>query len=119
MSVAPATGRAKLIVEYFIIHATYLSVGCSDCSQVHRCSQVVCQGVCGHIGEDTIILVTDSGLDACGYRGLSGQSQHLYLIHFSLEICHIFLEILRTFTEIFLRVLRSEYSFSDGGTFLS
>ncbi len=35
-----------------------------------------------------------------------------YLIHF-------FLEILRTFTGIFLCVLRSEYSFSVGGTFLS
>ncbi len=31
----------------------------------------------------------------------------------------LFIEILRTFTRIFLRVLRSEYSFSDGGTFLS
>jgi hypothetical protein len=43
----------------------------------------------------------------------------LYLIHFALEICHFFLEILHTFTGIFLRVFRSEYSFSDGGTFLS
>ncbi len=42
-----------------------------------------------------------------------------YLKHFFLEICHIFLEILRTFTGIFLRLLRSEYSFSVGGTFLS
>jgi hypothetical protein len=42
-----------------------------------------------------------------------------YLIHFFLEICHFFLEILRTFTGIFLRVLWSEYSFSDEGTFLS
>jgi hypothetical protein len=42
-----------------------------------------------------------------------------YLKHFFLEIYHIFLEILRTFTGIFLLVLRSEYSFSDGGAFLS
>jgi hypothetical protein len=42
-----------------------------------------------------------------------------YLIHFFLEICHCFLEILRTFTGIFLRLLRSEYSFSVGRTFLS
>jgi hypothetical protein len=44
-----------------------------------------------------------------------------YLIHFFLEICHNFLEILRTFTGIFLRVLRSEYSFSEsyGGSLLS
>ncbi len=41
-----------------------------------------------------------------------------YLIHFYLEICHFFLEILHTFTGIFLSVLRSEVSFSDGGTFL-
>ncbi len=38
---------------------------------------------------------------------------------FFLEICLFFLEILRTFIGIFLCVLRSEYSFSDGGTFLS
>ncbi len=38
---------------------------------------------------------------------------------FFLEIYHFFLEILRTFTGIFLRFLRSEDSFSNGGTFLS
>jgi hypothetical protein len=43
----------------------------------------------------------------------------LYLIPFSLEIYHLFLEILRTFNGIFLRLRRSEYSFSVGGTFLS
>ncbi len=32
---------------------------------------------------------------------------------------HFFLEILSTFTGIFLRLRRSEYSFSVGGTFLS
>ncbi len=42
-----------------------------------------------------------------------------YLIHCFLKICHFFIEILRTFSGIFLCVLRSEYSFSDGGTFLS
>jgi hypothetical protein len=42
-----------------------------------------------------------------------------YLIRFFLEIYHYFLEILRTFTGIFLRLLRSEYSFSVGGTILS
>jgi hypothetical protein len=39
-----------------------------------------------------------------------------YLIRFFLEIYHFFHEILRTFTGIFLRLLRSEYSFSVGGT---
>ncbi len=38
---------------------------------------------------------------------------------FFLEICHFFLEILLTFTGIFLSVLRSEVSFSDGGMILS
>ncbi len=42
-----------------------------------------------------------------------------YLIRFILEILHFFLEIFGTFTGIFLRLLRSEYSFSVGGTFLS
>jgi hypothetical protein len=37
---------------------------------------------------------------------------------FSLVVL-FFLEILRTFSQIFLSVLRSEYSFSDKGTFLS
>jgi hypothetical protein len=41
------------------------------------------------------------------------------VMHFFLETCHFFLEILRTFTGIFPSVLQSEYSFSDGGTFLS
>ncbi len=43
----------------------------------------------------------------------------LYLIHIFLGIYHFFLEILRTLTGIFLRVLRSECSFSDGGMLLS
>jgi hypothetical protein len=50
-------------------------------------------------------------------------SADVYLIHFFPQDLHIFLEILRTFTGLFLRVLstilRSEYSFSDAGTFLS
>jgi hypothetical protein len=35
----------------------------------------------------------------------------MYLIHSFLEIYHFFLEILRTFTRIFLSVLRSKYHF--------
>ncbi len=48
---------------------------------------------------------------ACCHRG--------YLIHLFLEICHFFLDILHIFTGIFLRLLRSECSFSVEGTFLS
>jgi hypothetical protein len=103
MSVAPATGRAKLIVEYIIIQATYLNVGCSDCSQVHRCSKVVCQGVCGYIGEDTIILVTDSGVDAV-----------VFLVRVSTCISYIFFSrFVKFFSRFYVRSLEYSYVFSD------
>ncbi len=39
----------------------------------------------------------------------------VYLIQLYVNICHFFLEIWRTFTRIFLRVLQSEFPFSDRG----
>ncbi len=44
--------------------------------------------------------------------GLCAALRARYLIHIFLEICHFFLEILRTFTGVFLRLLRFEYSIS-------
>jgi hypothetical protein len=54
----------------------------------------------------------------------AGAAKHIhyctgYLLRFFLEILHFFLEILSTFAGIFLSLLRSEYSFSVGGTFLT
>ena len=44
---------------------------------------------------------------------------HVSDTFFSRDLSHLFLEILHTFTGMFLRLRRSEYSFSVGGTFLS
>jgi hypothetical protein len=70
--------------------------------------------ISGHIRHIPI-----SGQKKTRYRDTSPDIVSVYLIRFFLEIFHFFLEVLSMFTGIFLRLLRSAYSFSVGGTFLS
>jgi hypothetical protein len=60
----------------------------------------------------------DSSMTHAAGSGGSFKPEMEYLIRSFLEIYHFFLEILRTFNGVFLRLRRSENSFSVGGTCL-